>query len=78
LTGSTSGARRRVRAARGAIVTLRRDLARGLPDCPDISAYSLIALARRRPAARAPGRGSILTLTYLGSQRVFLNYNVMG
>ena len=24
------------------------------------------------------GRGSILTLTYLGSQRVFTNYNVMG
>jgi enoyl-[acyl-carrier protein] reductase I len=26
----------------------------------------------------ARGGGSILTLTYLGSERVFLNYNVMG
>src|SRR5512139_2131349 len=45
----------------------------------DISAYSLIALARgARPLMEARGGGSILTLTYLGSQRVFTNYNVMG
>ena len=45
----------------------------------DISAYSLIALARGAlPLIEARGGGSILTLTYLGSQRVFQNYNVMG
>jgi enoyl-[acyl-carrier protein] reductase I len=44
----------------------------------DVSAYSLVALARAvRPLMTANG-GSILTLTYLGSQRVFPNYNVMG
>ena len=43
----------------------------------DISAYSLVALAR----AAAPlmdGGGSILTLTYYGAEKVVANYNVMG
>jgi enoyl-[acyl-carrier protein] reductase I len=45
----------------------------------DVSAYSLVDLARRaRPLMATRGGGSILTLTYLGSQRVFPNYNVMG
>ncbi len=45
----------------------------------DISAYSLIALARgARPLMEPRGGGSILTLSYLGSTRVFPNYNVMG
>lgn len=45
----------------------------------DISAYSLIALARRaQPLMKARGGGSIVTLTYLGSERVFPNYKVMG
>jgi enoyl-[acyl-carrier protein] reductase I len=45
----------------------------------DISAYSLIALARRAaPLLQKRGGGSILTLTYLGSERVFPNYKVMG
>ena len=45
----------------------------------DISAYSLVALARgAQPLMQGRGGGSILTLTYLGSQRVFPNYNVMG
>jgi len=45
----------------------------------DVSAYSLIALARgAMPLMESRGGGSILTLTYLGSERVFLNYNVMG
>jgi enoyl-[acyl-carrier protein] reductase I len=45
----------------------------------DISAYSLIALARgAKPLMQARGGGSIVTLTYLGSDRVFVNYNVMG
>ncbi len=45
----------------------------------DVSAYSFIALAREaRPLMVKRGGGSILTLTYLGSERVFKNYNVMG
>ena len=45
----------------------------------EISAYSLIALARgAKPLMEARGGGSIVTLTYLGSTRVFPNYNVMG
>ncbi|HEX7087311.1 MAG TPA: enoyl-ACP reductase [Vicinamibacterales bacterium] len=45
----------------------------------DISAYSLIALARATaPLLERRGGGSILTLTYLGSERTFPNYNVMG
>ena len=45
----------------------------------DISAYSLVALARgAMPLMERRGGGSILTLTYLGSERVFQNYNVMG
>jgi enoyl-[acyl-carrier protein] reductase I len=45
----------------------------------DVSAYSLIALTRATaPLMEKRGGGSILTLTYLGSQRVFTNYNVMG
>ncbi|MBA2257795.1 MAG: enoyl-ACP reductase [Acidobacteria bacterium] len=45
----------------------------------DISAYSLIALARgAMPLMERRGGGSIVTLTYLGSTRVFHNYNVMG
>jgi enoyl-[acyl-carrier protein] reductase I len=45
----------------------------------DISAYSLIALTRgAAPLMEQRGGGSVLTLSYLGSQRVFPNYNVMG
>jgi enoyl-[acyl-carrier protein] reductase I len=45
----------------------------------DVSAYSLIALSRAAaPLMERRGGGSILTLTYLGSDRVFKNYNVMG
>jgi enoyl-[acyl-carrier protein] reductase I len=45
----------------------------------DVSAYSLIALARMAvPLLEKRGGGSILTLTHLGSTRVFPNYNVMG
>jgi len=45
----------------------------------DVSAYSLVALTRAvLPLMQRRGGGSVLTLTYLGSQRVFTNYNVMG
>ena len=45
----------------------------------DISAYSLIALTRgAMPLFEKRGGGSVLTLSYLGAERVFPNYNVMG
>jgi len=43
----------------------------------DVSAYSLIALARGAEPLMAEG-GSILTLTYYGAEKVFPNYNIMG
>jgi enoyl-[acyl-carrier protein] reductase I len=43
----------------------------------DISAYSLIALVRAAEPLMADG-GSILTLTYYGSDKAFPNYNIMG
>jgi enoyl-[acyl-carrier protein] reductase I len=45
----------------------------------EISAYSLVALARAaEPLMEARGGGSILTLSYLGAVRAIPNYNVMG
>jgi len=45
----------------------------------DVSAYSLVALTRAiAPLMEKRGGGSVLTLTFLGSDRVFPNYNVMG
>jgi enoyl-[acyl-carrier protein] reductase I len=45
----------------------------------DVSAYSLVALARATAPLMGPAEGgSIMTLTYLGSTRVVENYNVMG
>ncbi len=43
----------------------------------DVSAYSLIALTRGAEPLMTEG-GSILTLTYYGSTKVFPNYNIMG
>ncbi|MGA7156680.1 MAG: enoyl-ACP reductase [Acidobacteriaceae bacterium] len=43
----------------------------------DVSAYSLIAISRAAAPLMTEG-GSIITLTYYGSQKVFPNYNVMG
>jgi enoyl-[acyl-carrier protein] reductase I len=43
----------------------------------DVSAYSLVALARGAVPLMHAG-GSIITLTYLGGKRVVPNYNVMG
>ena len=55
--------------------TSRADFAQSL----DISAYSLVALAREAaPLMEHRGGGAIVTLTYLGSDRVFPHYNVMG
>ena len=45
----------------------------------DVSAYSLIALARgARPLMESRGGGAIVALSFLGADRVFPNYNVMG
>ncbi len=43
----------------------------------DISVYSLIAIARAAAPLMTAG-GSLLTLTYYGSEKVFPNYNIMG
>ncbi len=43
----------------------------------DVSAYSLIALTRAA-AGLMPDGGSIIALTYLGSEKVVPGYNVMG
>lgn len=44
----------------------------------DVSAYSLVALARRAEPLLAARRGAVLTLTYFGAEKVLPNYNVMG
>ena len=45
----------------------------------DISAYSLAAMSRKaRPLMQKAGGGSIVTLTYLGAEKVIPNYNMMG
>jgi enoyl-[acyl-carrier protein] reductase I len=43
----------------------------------EISCYSFVDVTRRA-AALMPGGGAVVTMTYLGSQRVMPNYNVMG
>lgn len=49
----------------------------GFKTALDISAYSLVALAKRAQNLMTDG-GSIITLSYLGSEKVVKNYNVMG
>jgi enoyl-[acyl-carrier protein] reductase I len=45
----------------------------------DISAYSLLALTdRATPLMQAAGSGSIISLSFQASERVFPHYNVMG
>src|SRR3954468_14352756 len=63
----------------------REDLARpfvetsrsGFLLAQDVSAYSLVAMARATAPIMTEG-GALMTLTYLGSTRVVTNYNVMG
>jgi enoyl-[acyl-carrier protein] reductase I len=50
----------------------------GFQTALDISAYSLISVAKRALPLMSEKGGSILTLTYLGAERVVKNYNVMG
>jgi len=44
----------------------------------DISCYSFTAVARRAAALMGEKGGAMVTLSYLGAQRVMPNYNVMG
>src|SRR5438045_524531 len=44
----------------------------------DISAYSLVKVARAAMPLMQGRQSSIVTLTYLGAERVVQNYNVMG
>ena len=61
-------------ALEGAFIdTTREDFRTAL----DISAYSLVALARAARPLMTAG-GSILTMTYYGSQKAVPHYNVMG
>jgi len=63
----------------------REDLSRPFVETPrsgfllaqEVSAYSLVAVARAAAPAMTAG-GSLTTLTYIGSTRVVPNYNVMG
>src|SRR5512145_1046854 len=58
----------------GGFVDTSRD---GFALALDVSAYSLVALAREARPLLRPG-SSILTLTYYGDEKVVANYNVMG
>jgi enoyl-[acyl-carrier protein] reductase I len=44
----------------------------------DVSAYSFVALARHAAPLMEGRKASMLTLTYMGSEKVIPNYNVMG
>jgi enoyl-[acyl-carrier protein] reductase I len=51
----------------------------GYATAQTISVYSLPAVCRRvQPLFEKAGGGTVLTLTYLGSERVVPNYNTMG
>jgi len=52
----------------------RKNFARAL----EISAYSLVALARAAEPLMETNGGAILTLSYIGAVRAVPNYNVMG
>ncbi len=61
---------------RGQFTCTSRD---GFTLAHESSVYTLISLARgARPLMQAAGGGSVVTLTYLGAERVVPNYNVMG
>jgi enoyl-[acyl-carrier protein] reductase I len=59
----------------GAFVQTSRE---GFRLAQDVSAYSLTALARRVAPLMEGRGGSIVTISYLGGERVVPNYNVMG
>jgi len=52
---------------------------RAFLDAIDVSAYTLLGLARRcRPALEAAGSASVLAMSYYGAEKVVPGYNVMG
>ena len=73
-SSSTRSPSRKREDLEGGFVDTSRD---GFALALDVSAYSLVALAREaRPLLR---RGSsVMTLTYYGAEKVVANYNVMG
>ena len=86
LTGSLHGLGRPLHAVMHSLAFANReDLSRpfvetgrsGFLLAQDVSAYSLVAVARAATPVMTEG-GSLATLTYLGSTRVMPNYNVMG
>ena len=50
----------------------------GFNTAHEVSCYSLIALAQHARAMMKDGKGALLTLSYLGAEKVVPNYNVMG
>jgi enoyl-[acyl-carrier protein] reductase I len=61
---------------KGAFVDTSRD---GFRAAHDISAYSLVAVTRAAlPLLEASGAGSVIAMTYYGSEKVTGTYNVMG
>ncbi len=63
-------------ALEGEFVTTSRE---DFHTAQDISAYSLVALTRAAlPLLEASGAGSVIAMTYYGSEKVTGNYNVMG
>ncbi len=50
----------------------------GFRTAMEVSAYSLVELTRHAYPWLKESQGSVLTLTYLGGERVVPNYNVMG
>lgn len=50
----------------------------GFQTALDVSAYSLLAITRYASPIMRPDGGSIVTMTYQASYRVFPGYNVMG
>ncbi len=60
---------------KGGFLETSRD---GFAMAMDISAYSLVALARAAAPLMEVRGGSIATMTYYGSEKVIENYNVMG
>jgi len=59
---------------KGPVYNVSRD---GFKTSMDISVYSLMAVAKRAKDLM-PNGGSIITLTYLGGEKVIPGYNVMG
>lgn len=59
--------------SRDFVFTSREGFAHAL----DVSAYSLVAVSRKARELMCEG-GSIVTLSYMGAEKVFSGYNVMG